>query len=240
MNFLKISQAFFWKCSLLSRLHTFVLYFVLYCIVLYLFCILFFTLKRGDFQLMILLSVYVCVLVSRPDDDPSLGVETSCHINKTIYNWLDCACECLWVWYKCWCWWTVCEVDLGRKDRHKWIIQANRCQKISKTISRRLLTLGTACDDDEIGIILHIWTLYIWSRCIKHYASRCTSLLAWWISFRLTWHAKYRINLSSGPSVHRHKATCILYLRGMPSWRRNFKENLFCFQNNTLAKETCK
>jgi hypothetical protein len=31
-------------------------------------------------NLCFLVSVHICVLVSRPNDDPSLGVETICHI----------------------------------------------------------------------------------------------------------------------------------------------------------------
>ena len=48
------------------------------------------------------------VLVSLPDEDPSLGVETSCHMNKTTYIWVGSECE-----YTYWqftkrggkCWW---------------------------------------------------------------------------------------------------------------------------------------
>jgi len=36
------------------------------------------------------------------------------------------------------------------------------------------------------------------------------------------------------------RSTCILYLRGMPSWRWSFKEKLFYFPTISMENEVCK
>jgi len=53
----------------------------------------FFYVQAGEFQLMLLVSVYVsssCVVTWWW---PKFGVETGCHINKTIYKGVGCDSE---------------------------------------------------------------------------------------------------------------------------------------------------
>lgn len=137
----------------------------------------------------------------------------------------------------CW-WWTVFEVGFWRTDNHTWFLQRSRCREISTKISRLWFTLRTARDDDEYWNLSTDLNSYIFDLGALHTARLGARVYSRDEVYFISTDTQ---NIwSTCRRLHRFKdtrATCSLYLRGMPSWRWNFKHNLFYFQTNTLEKE---